>query len=120
MCIVGKYKDTNIQYCGSYELYFLEKIDKLGKINLIAKGESFKYIWRDKSHVYHTDFIFDGNNIEIKSSWTYNKNGKDLELEGKNKAKWKSVADSGKILTALIGKSSIDSFIISLQLAVKS
>ena len=61
-------------------------------------------------------FFFRGENIEIKSGWTYNKNGNDIDLENFNKAKWKSVINRGDKIKILINKDAIDSFVLNLQL----
>ncbi len=107
---VKTYKDTNLYYNGSYEKYFLETIEEKGFLNEVQQGESFEYQYKGETHVYHTDFTFRGKQIEIKSGWTYNKNGADKELQELNESKWKVVKD----LVVLIGKSEISGFIKAL------
>lgn len=75
-----KYKNSNLYYQGTYELLFLEIADKLKLLKKISNGKRYKYILNGQVHTYHSDFYFKNSNIEIKSSWTYNKNGKDKEL----------------------------------------
>jgi hypothetical protein len=113
---IKKYKDTDLYYQGSYEYFFLEKMDELNLLNELNNGKSYDFEWDSKKHTYHTDFFFRGENIEIKSGWTYNKNGKDIDLENFNKAKWKSVIDSGDKIKILINKDAISSFVLNLQL----
>ena len=107
---VKKYKDTELYYNGSYEKYFLELIEKKGFLNEVQQGQSFEYEHNGVRHVYHTDFEFKGKQIEIKSGWTYNKNGADKQLQELNESKWKVV----KNLVVLIGKSEVLGFIKAL------
>ena len=106
-----EYKNSGINYQGSYELYFLEKMEEKNKLSEIQDGKSYNYVYDNNEHVYHTDFFYNGNNIEIKSGWTYNKNGKDKKLEEINKAKWKSVVDSGDKIIILLSKQQIELFV---------
>lgn len=105
-----EYKETGLNYQGSYERYFLELLEEKGLLGDVKCGESFEYEFNGEMHTYHTDFIFRGKNIEIKSGWTYNKNGADLELQRLNEAKWKSARE----LIVLIDKSEIKGFIKAL------
>ena len=106
-----EYKDSGINYQGTYELHFLEKLEEKGLLNEVSIGKSYNYVYKEEEHVYHTDFFFRGENIEIKSGWTYNKNGKDKELENINKAKWKSFVDSGDKIKILFSKREIELFL---------
>lgn len=108
---IKRYKDTELFYQGSYELYFLEKMENKGKISEVKNGKSYDYVYEEEKHVYHTDFFFKDFNIEIKSGWTYNKNGTDEKLEKINKTKWKSVIDFGDKIEILISKQQIDLFV---------
>ena len=65
-------------------------------------------------HIYHIDFIFRNKQIEIKSGWTYNKNGADYELQNLNESKRKYVRDKQVEFVVLIGKSEISRFIKTL------
>jgi hypothetical protein len=113
---IKKYKDTNLYYQGSYEYFFLDKMNGLNLLHEVTNGNSYEFEWDGESHTYHTDFFFRGENIEIKSGWTYNKNGKDIDLENFNKTKWKSVINSGDKIKILINKDAIESFVLNLQL----
>lgn len=110
-----QYKNTNLFYQGSYELSFLESIDDINLLHLVSKGDSYEYILDDKFHVYHSDFIFNGDIIEIKSTWTYNKNGTDLELELKNETKWTAVRAKGDKITILFSKEEIKNYVENLK-----
>ncbi len=108
------YKDTNIKYQGKYELYFLERMDEINLINEISNGQTIKYIYENKKRTYHIDFKYKNISIEIKSSWTYNKNGKDKILENKNKTKWEFAKNNKINLKILFSKKDIDNFINTL------
>jgi hypothetical protein len=105
-----EYKDTGIHYQGSYEKYFLELIEEKGLLSEVYNGQSFDYEWDGQIHVYHTDFTFRGKQIEIKSKWTYDNNGKNNELKLLNEAKWQSVEG----IIVLIDKTEISGFIKAL------
>lgn len=110
-----KYKETNITYQGSYEKYFLELLEEKSLLNEVENGKSYIYTFESKQHIYHTDFYFRGQNIEIKSGWTYDNNGKNLQLREINEIKWQSVKNAGDILVTLINKSEINGFIKTLS-----
>ena len=110
---IKKYKNSEITYQGSYELYFLELLEGKGLLSEIKSGQSFEYFVNNTSHIYHTDFTFKGKQIEIKSGWTYNKNGKDKELQSINDLKW-AAARLKTDLIILIGKDEIKGFIKAL------
>jgi acyl carrier protein len=111
---VHKYKETELYYNGSYEKHFLELMEEKGLLNEIYNGDSFIYILNDCEHTYHVDYKFRNNQIEIKSGWTYNKNGKDIELQNLNETKWNSVREKGENLIVLIDKSEIKGFVKAL------
>jgi len=112
----SQYKDTELYYQGSYELYFLELMDEVGHITRVKNGKSYEYEFNGETHTYHTDFIIDDEiGIEIKSGWTYNGNGTNKPLELLNEAKWKSARDIGDNLTVLIDKPSIQIFVNLLK-----
>jgi hypothetical protein len=110
-----QYKDTDLTYQGSYELYFLEHLELKGLLDEVGPGKSYQYSIGPDSHMYHTDFFFRGQNIEIKSNWTYNKNGADQELQNLNDVKWQAVRDFGDKLIILIEKGEINGFIKSIS-----
>jgi hypothetical protein len=92
-----RFKGTDIHYQGSYELDFLEKYHDKMKIE---NGISVKYQYEDKNKVYHSDFYLPEFNliVEIKSSYTYNK---ELEL---NLAKEKACLEQGYNFIFIINK----------------
>ena len=87
-----------------------------GLLNQISKGKSYEYILNKKKHVYHSDYLFNNLIVEIKSNWTYNKDGKDKELELENETKWQSVRDSGDDIIILFSKKDIDNYIKELTM----
>lgn len=109
---VKQYKNTNLQYQGSYELYFLELMDKKGFLREITTPLPVPYILNDQEYIYNPDFQFREKIIEIKSTWTYNKNGSDIKLEEKNNAKWHAVQN----IIVLKEKGEIKKFIDSIIL----
>lgn len=111
---VHRYKETEIYYNGSYEKYFLELLEERGLLEYVSNGDSFFYNLDGESHTYHVDFKFRGKQIEIKSGWTYNKNGKDMELQRLNETKWSSTRDCGEELIVLIDKKEILGFVKAL------
>lgn len=112
---VKEYKDTKLNYQGSYELYFLELMEAGGKLKEVNDGHSFKYEFIGQKHTYHTDYFVRGENIEIKSGWTYNNNGANEILEAINYAKWHSVSDAGAILRVLKSKTEILEYVVGLK-----
>ena len=111
---IRPYKDSGINYQGSYEKYFLELMEEKGLLTEITSGDSFVYTFNGDEHTYHVDFKFRGRQIEIKSGWTYNKNGKDLELQELNETKWQSVRDKNENFIVLIDKSEVKGFVKAL------
>ncbi len=108
---VKRYKETDLYYQGTYELYFLEKMEEAGNLEKVQNGKTYIYIYDGEEHTYHTDFFYEDNNIEIKSGWTYNNNGKNKKLEEINKTKWKSVIDAGDKIKVLLSKQEIELFV---------
>lgn len=85
---VYQYKNTNLTYQASYEKFFLELMDERGLLNEVSIPEPINYQFEDKKCVYHPDFMFRGQIIEIKSTWSYDNNGRDKKRGLKNEAKW--------------------------------
>lgn len=108
---VKKYKNTNLNYQGSYELYFLELMEEKGLLNEISIPEPVSYQLNNQEHIYNPDFMFSRKIIEIKSSWTYNRNGKDKLLEEKNHVKWNSVKEKNIKIIVLMDKKEIKKFV---------
>ncbi len=72
---IKKFKNTNINYQGTYEYDFLIYCEKMNIFNLIERPKSIDYIFENKSKKYYPDFFIDKYNliIEIKSNYTYKK-----------------------------------------------
>lgn len=111
---IKQYKDTPYFYQGSYELHFLTALDKKGLLSDLGECKAFEYEFEGKKHIYHPDYCFRGGYIEIKSGWTYNKNGSDLRLQRQNEAKWKSVENQGECIVIVKSIEEIDSYINGL------
>ena len=85
------------------------------------KKEHARFVERSlQNRNIRKNFFYSGENIEIKSGWTYNKNGKDKKLEEINKTKWKSVIDANDKIRVLMSKREIDVFVSCLQFLVKT
>lgn len=112
---IRKYKETDLYYQGSYEKYFLELLEEKGFLLEVLNGQSFEYVLEEEKYIYHTDFLFRGQNIEIKSMWTYNNNGKNIKLQELNEVKWQSVRDKNEEIVVLIGKEEIKGFVKALK-----
>ncbi len=67
------HEQTGLKYQGKYEAHFLDYCFE-NKIK-VEKAKSIKYNFENKQKVYHPDFFLREKNliIEIKSSYTYNK-----------------------------------------------
>lgn len=107
-CPLLPFKNTDLNYQGTYEFEFLEELEQEHGIDWIQKnvsrGPSIWYIDPEDNtkRLYISDFIIYNTIYEIKSSWTWNKHGKDLILEAKNKAKLNQcVLDGYKVMLVL-------------------
>ena len=107
---INIYKNTILTYQGSYEKYFLELMECKGLLNDISNGKSYTYFF-EKNRKYFSDFLYNNQTIEIKSSWTYNRNGKDKLLELKNETRWQTVRDMGDGIVILMSKEEIKNYI---------
>ena len=100
-CPLVEFKSTSVLYQGTFEFEFLEKLEieyGLEWVNSnVKRGPAFRYIdpSDSKEKLYISDFIIDNTIYEIKSGWTWNKHGKDMALERKNKAKLTSCIQQG-------------------------
>jgi hypothetical protein len=90
--IYGSKKYKHLYYRGTYELLFITEFEKKFDINDLENGFAIKYSHNNKTKIYFPDFIIKSKNIiiEIKSSWTYDNNGRNIELRNVNKEKWKA------------------------------
>jgi hypothetical protein len=112
-CPLIPFKDTSINYQGSFEYCFLEDLESKHGIDWVKlnvkRGPSLWY--NDPTdgieRLYISDFIIDNTIYEIKSLWTWNKHGKDLVLEEKNKAKLTSSMQQGYNVVLVLNKEEI-------------
>lgn len=92
-CPLLQYKDTKINFQGSHEYKFLEKLETEFGIEWleqnVRRGPTICYIdpTDNIKRLYLSDFIIGNTIYEIKSHWTWNKKDKDLISEKRNKAK---------------------------------
>jgi hypothetical protein len=113
-CPLVKYKDTGINYQGSFEYDFLEKLEKEHGINWInenvKRGPSVWYIdpTDNIKRLYISDFLIYNTIYEIKSSWTWNKHGTDMILEERNKAKLNAAKEAGYNVILVLNKEYIN------------
>lgn len=92
-CPILEFKNSGLMYQGTYEFEFLEELETEYGLQWIkenvSRGPSVWY--RDpvdgSKKLYISDFLIGNTIYEIKSSWTWNRHGKDLDLENRNKAK---------------------------------
>lgn len=100
-CPLITFKNTDILYQGSFEYNFLEKLENKKGINwLIENVKRGPSIWYkdpidDTERLYISDFLIGNTIYEIKSQWTWNRHGKDMNLESKNKIKLKTCVEHG-------------------------
>lgn len=95
------YRDSHLHYQCTYELKWLSDIEKdkglIWLLTNVKNGPSFKYLNPivNAYRYYISDFMIGNTIYEIKSSYTWNRNGSDMELEAVNKAKLQSVKMQG-------------------------
>jgi len=113
-CPLISYKDTKINYQGTFEYDFLEKLENLNGIDWlnqnVSRGPSIWYIdpTDNIKRLYISDFIIGNTIYEIKSNWTWNKHGKDKILEEKNKAKLTACIKEGYNVILILNKEEIN------------
>src|SRR5690606_18476998 len=96
-----EYKDTNILIQSNLEYSFLESLEKENGIDWVKenvfRGDCFWYEdpRTSKKRLYISDFKILDSIWEVKGAYTWNKHGKDKDLENLNKAKIESVLKSG-------------------------
>jgi hypothetical protein len=110
-CPLLPYKNTKINYQGTFEYSFLEDLESKNGIEWIisnvSRGPSIWYMdpVDNTKRLYISDFLIDNTIYEIKSKWTWNKHGDDMELERKNKAKLDECINQGfKVVLVMNGK----------------
>jgi hypothetical protein len=109
-----KYKDTDIGYQSTYELSFLSNLEQKYNIEWIKsnvkRGPSvwYKDPKTNDERLYISDFIIGTTIFEIKSSYTWNRNGKDLDLENLNRAKLNECIAQGFNIVLVLDKREIN------------
>jgi hypothetical protein len=88
----GAKKYKHLYYRGTYELFFIKKFEKRFKLTDLENCFPIKYNINNKCKIYFPDFLIKTKNtiIEIKSSWTYDNNGKNIALRDVNHKKWEA------------------------------
>lgn len=99
-CPLIPYKETTIMYQGSYEFNFLQRLEGERGIDWVVenvtRGPSLWYLdIKLTKRLYISDFLIDNTVYEIKSNWTWNKHGTDMDLENNNKAKLTACVEKG-------------------------
>jgi hypothetical protein len=111
------YDIGKVFYQSKLEKYFLDTlVNTLGKewfISNIKNGPRINYTYNNVIRKYYSDFYINALSlvVEIKSLWTYDKNGTDTNLREQNHAKWKTIKEYGYKITILYCKKDIDKFI---------
>lgn len=110
-CPILNYKDSEIPYQGSYEYDFLQSLEHEYSIDWLSKnisrGPGINYKFNDESKLYLPDFIVGNMIYEIKSLWTWNNKGSNIDLEYQNKAKLNAAIDTGFDVTLVLDKENI-------------
>lgn len=90
-----KYLNTKLYYRSELEKSFLDSLVKKYNIEWVITnvnhGPTIKYDFKGIARSYLSDYIIDNSIFEIKSSYTWDKFGKDLLLQSKNIAKLETV-----------------------------
>jgi len=113
-CPILNYKDSPLTYQGTHECSFLFQLEeKFGfdwLLQNVKRGPSIWYVdpTDNSRRLYISDFQIGNTIYEVKSSWTWNKNGEDELLENKNKAKLAACRAQGyDVILVLDGKENI-------------
>jgi hypothetical protein len=107
-----RYKD--IIYQSSYEKYFLELCEINNILQFVSRPDSIMYTFNGKSYRYYPDYKLFDVIIEIKSKYTYNKIGMDIQLQQLNDAKFTAVKQNNEF-QLLLGKQEIYQYINSIK-----
>lgn len=92
-CPILEFKNTGLVYQGTYEFEFLGELELEHGLEWVKENvKRGPSVWYNdpedgSKKLYISDFLIHNTVYEIKSSWTWNKHGKDLILENRNKAK---------------------------------
>lgn len=114
----GSKKYKHLYYRGTYERLFIKEYENRFPIESLENCFAVKYTYDDKEHVYFPDFLITTNNliVEIKSSWTYDNNGKNESLREINHAKWEAAKSlEGFKFIALKSKGEIKNYFELLE-----
>jgi len=109
-CPLIPYKVTTINYQGSYEYEFLEKLEQQFGIEwVISNVQRGPSIWYNDpkdgtKRLYISDFLIDNTIYEIKSQWTWNRHGTDEILENMNKEKLNECIRQGYKVILVLNK----------------
>jgi hypothetical protein len=113
-CPLELYKNTSINFQGTFEYKFLEELEQENGIEWVnsnvKRGPSIWYIdpTDNTERLYISDFIIDNTVYEIKSGWTWNKHGTDLVLEEKNKTKLTACIKLGYNVVLILNQNRIN------------
>ena len=113
-CPLIPYKVTTINYQGSYEYEFLEKLEQQFGIEwVISNVQRGPSIWYNDpkdgtKRLYISDFLIDNTIYEIKSQWTWNRHGTDEILENMNKEKLNECIRQGYKVILVLNKQEQD------------
>ena len=90
-----QYHSSGLCYQGSLEKCFLDLVAEIGYIEKVKKIKPISYEYKTTKHLYHADFCYNIILFEIKSGWTYDRNGNDLNLRKLNHIKWIAAISKG-------------------------
>ena len=99
--IFRKFPETNLAVQSTYEENFIQELINeygIAWVNTyVNRGPSVYYIdpLNKIKRLYISDFIIENVVYEIKSSWTWNETGRNMNLENKNKAKLSALLENG-------------------------
>lgn len=113
---IHKYKNTELKYQSKLELKFIELYEQYFDLNDLTQNLIIKYDYDNQTRSYYPDFYIEKINtiIEIKSTWTYDKNGSDEYTRNKNIEKELQCNSLGYNFIMLIGITQINDYIQDL------
>jgi len=96
---IYRYEDTNLIYQGSSEKCFLDFLKNINMLKKVQRGPTISYISIDNQrHLYFSDYIMFLKIFEVKSKYTYDRNGKVLDIRKINNLKFRATLEQGKEL----------------------
>lgn len=113
---IHKYKNTELKYQSKLELKFIELYEQYFDLNDLSQNLIVKYEYDNQTRSYYPDFYIEKTNtiIEIKSTWTYDKNGTDEYTRNKNIEKELQCNRLGYNFIMLMGITQINDYIQDL------